>query len=114
MRDGLQALAFPVLFSCFLANQCIAYVCCRSYFAGCSPILPQTAFFEHLEGRLLQVCPSWRTCDAAPAVEPERAKGQWDYMLEEAHWLATDFAQVTALHHGSTRTEGPTCEVFCW
>ena len=54
----------------------------------------------------LQVCPSWRICDAAPAVEPERAKGQRDFMLEEARWLATDFAQVPVLHGSPKRTEG--------
>eukprot|EP00891_Asterochloris_glomerata_P006797 jgi/Astpho2/6797/fgenesh1_pg.00103_%23_22_t len=58
---------------------------------------------------LNQVCPSWRLCDAAPAVEPERAKGQWDFMLEEARWLAADFAQERLWKQAASRSLAHAC-----
>ena len=33
----------------------------------------------------------WSACRLPKVVEPSRKKTHWDYLLEEMHWLATDF-----------------------
>ena len=33
----------------------------------------------------------WSACRLPKVVEPSRKKTHWDYVLEEMHWLATDF-----------------------
>ena len=33
----------------------------------------------------------WSACRLPKVVEPSRKKTQWDYLLEEMQWLATDF-----------------------
>lgn len=50
---------------------------------------------------------SWRTfteAGSAPCFLPERRKTQWDYVLEEMRWLATDFVEENKWKRASAKT----------
>jgi len=50
---------------------------------------------------------SWKSfmgAESAPCLLPEKRKTQWDYVLEEMRWLATDFVEENKWQRASAKT----------